>query len=267
MNKLIALDMDGTILTDDHLQPHPKTIEALKAARDAGWKLAIATGRPLIDAKRPFISDLCVFDYYLCNNGTYYWEPVNDEFTFGKTISKEIVKYVAALAIENKAFFALHTKSGVYRVQTDESIDVNSPEFEEMKKFKHYKMEDVLSKNEVATQVSIRTTKAKAKQIINAFDKYEDKVTASIANEVYVDFNPKNVSKFSGLENIAYDLDIEMENVVAFGDSGNDIDMIKNVGYGIAMGNATQEAKDVAKEVIGDNNSDAIYQKIMELIK
>ena len=266
MKKLIALDMDGTILTDDHLTAHPETINALKQAREKGWTLALATGRPLIDAKRPFISDLCLFDFYICNNGTYYWEPKTDEFTFDKTISREIVKYVADLAVQYKAFFALHTKSAVYRVQTNENIDINSPEFKEMKMFKLFKMKDVLSKKEVATQVSIRTTKENAIKIKKEFTKYIDKVSLTIANEVYVDINPKGVSKFSGLESLADYIGIEVKNIVAFGDSGNDVEMLAGVGYGIAMGNATEEAKTVAKEVIGDNNSLAISKKILELI-
>jgi len=127
-------------------------------------------------------------------------------------------------------------------------------------------MEEILAKNEVAMQASIRTTKEKAIKIVKEFDKYNDKISATIANEVYVDFNPKSVSKFTGVEDLVYYLGIDVKDVVAFGDSGKDVEMLKNVGTGIAMGNATQDAKDVADEVIGDDTTTALAEKIMKII-
>lgn len=58
-----------------------------------------------------------------------------------------------------------------------------------------------------------------------------------------------------------------IKNVVAFGDSGNDLQMIEGVGTGVVMGNGIKELKAIADVVIGDNDSDAISETILEMIK
>ena len=265
MIKLIAVDMDGTVLDDSHVKALPETIAAIKKAKEAGITTVIATGRPLLEAKIPFLENLELFDYYICNNGTYFWDSKKDKFTFEKSLTKEVAKVTAKLAEENNSFFTLHTQRNVYKVKT-EGIDLNAPEWQEMKRFKLTTMEQALSARGAITQVSIRTTKEKAINIKEKLLAFSNDISVTIANDVYVDVNPKGITKFEGLHNLGAMIDIDPEEMMAFGDSGNDVEMLKNVGIGIAMGNATEEAKKVADEVIGDNTTTAIAERINKVL-
>ncbi len=88
-----------------------------------------------------------------------------------------------------------------------------------------------------------------------------------ISNEVYLDINPIGVSKLTGITEVAKRMGIDISEIMVFGDSGNDLEMIKGAGYGIAMSNATEEAKAIAQEVIGHHDTDTIGIKIREVIK
>ena len=69
---------------------------------------------------------------------------------------------------------------------------------------------------------------------------------------------PKGVNKGKALETICDMNDFSMENVLAFGDSQNDISMLEKAGIGVAMGNALKEVKEMADLVTLDNNSNGI---------
>ena len=81
----------------------------------------------------------------------------------------------------------------------------------------------------------------------------------------FLEVMPKGINKGIGVERICEDMGITMSEVVAFGDSFNDLPMIKSVGMGIAMGNAEPELKAVAAMVTDDCDSDGIAKALRTL--
>ena len=79
------------------------------------------------------------------------------------------------------------------------------------------------------------------------------------------------VSKWNTIKSLTEKLGIDTKNIIAFGDDYNDIDMIKNAGIGIAMGNAEENVKKVANFVTDTNMNDGvakyIKQKILEEVE
>ena len=74
----------------------------------------------------------------------------------------------------------------------------------------------------------------------------------------HIDINLKGVSKGNAIKMIADYYGVTTEDIIAVGDAGNDIPMLKTAGFPIAMGNALPFVKDACKEVCPDNNSDGI---------
>ena len=74
-----------------------------------------------------------------------------------------------------------------------------------------------------------------------------------------------SANKWVGLERILSEAGVAPERCVAFGDSGNDVDMLRSVGRGIAMGNASPEAKAAAGQVCRPSWDDGIYHALREL--
>ncbi|ALS01701.1 haloacid dehalogenase [Enterococcus silesiacus] len=83
------------------------------------------------------------------------------------------------------------------------------------------------------------------------------------SNPYTVDIIPTGGSKLVGIQQCLEHFDILLEEVMAFGDSWNDLEMLSHVGFGVAMGNAEEEIKKAAKYVTKSNDEDGIYQALM----
>ena len=70
--------------------------------------------------------------------------------------------------------------------------------------------------------------------------------------------NPKGVNKLSTLENICQKINVQLDDVIFFGDGANDLEIIRQVGTGIAMGNALEEIKIQAKDTTLSNDEEGI---------
>lgn len=80
------------------------------------------------------------------------------------------------------------------------------------------------------------------------------------SNPYAVDIIPKGGSKIQGIQACIDYFGLSMNEVMAFGDSWNDVEMLKGVGVGVAMGNAQKDIKDIADYVTDSNENDGIYQ-------
>lgn len=88
------------------------------------------------------------------------------------------------------------------------------------------------------------------------------------SKSTYLEIAPKSVSKASALASLLKQkFNIEMEDVVAFGDNYNDIELIQDVGMGIAVGNAREEVKAVANEVTLSNVDDGVAVSIEQIFR
>ncbi len=91
-----------------------------------------------------------------------------------------------------------------------------------------------------------------------------------ITEELYLEINDgkygmimnKNASKWNGIKELSDFFRIKIENIIAFGDDINDLEMIKNCGKGICVKNGVEEVKAVAKEICDDNDNDGIAKWI-----
>ena len=106
---------------------------------------------------------------------------------------------------------------------------------------------------------------------INVLEKYfADDITSEVAvyrtKSTYLEISPANTNKFKSLIILCDFLKIEMAEVIAFGDNYNDIDMIKNVGMGVAVDNAVKEVKDVARFISGTNLNDGVAHAIAKFL-
>lgn len=270
--KIFAFDIDGTFINrkEEVQQSH---IEALMAAKEKGHTMIFCTGRPYLDII-PIIKQMPedLIEYLVCNNGAYIYHLPTNEFLESKTISYKFLEQFEEIGRSIKALYAIHTEVGTKRGLLFNEND--RPEWfekvidEEWNKFHTEVFEESKewSKDKDIYQLSLRSTKEEIQNVVSKFDNIKDQVDIHVANEVYLDINPIGISKLVGLQNISKILNVDIKDFIAFGDSGNDIQMLKGVGKGIAMGNATQEAKDSADIVIGDHNTSALSDKVMELI-
>ncbi|CAM9148190.1 HAD family hydrolase [Mycoplasma marinum] len=267
--KAFAFDMDGTLLpASDSSSPHPETVKALREAHKAGYKLILATGRPFVHTLPTALEIGCV-SYMVSNNGSNVYDLEHKKFLNHNSIDIEIFNRVFEVAKETNSFFALHTKKNVYRhyffdqknkpswLDTSVHENIKDETIEQVKQF---------AIDEDITQLSLKNSEEVIAKWQEKLSKEMKEVSIHVANEVYLDVNPLNTSKLTGLELVAQNEDFTTEQIMAFGDSGNDIQMVGGVGYGVAMGNSNENLKTIADEVIGHHSTDTIGKKIREVI-
>ncbi|NQZ66170.1 MAG: HAD family hydrolase [Mycoplasmatales bacterium] len=270
--KVFAFDIDGTLL-DSQEKVNKAHSEIFLKAKEKGHELVLCSGRPfsdMIGVLKQMPDGL--FEYAVCNNGAYIYHIPSNKILEYSTIPKEVFEKFIEIGKKIKALYAIHTDNGTRRgwlFNENEKPEWFETVFnQEWKHFECTLLSDAIewAKDKKFFQLSLRATKELISYIRKEFDIITNMVDVHIANEYYLDINPKNVSKFVGLSKLSKIINKDISDFIAFGDSGNDLDMLKNVGLGIAMGNSTNEAKEAADIVIGHHDTTALADKMMELI-
>ena len=239
--KLIALDMDGTLLTPDH-EVSEANRNAIAKAMDKGVTVMLSTGRWL-DFCYAYAEDLKLNTYLVTVNGGEVW-----------TSSKELVERHTHTQELMEKMWHIGNNVGVnmWCVATDKIYNAGEhpDDFYAREWLKiGYNSED----------------KNKLDQVRKGLAKFTSlELTNSLPTNIEV--NPLGVNKANGLVRVCKELGITMDEVMAVGDSLNDIKMIEQAGLGVAMGNAQEAIKDVADFVTDTNNDDGVAKAIERFI-
>ena len=231
--QLLAMDMDGTLLNEQS-EISSENERWIKWAVAQGITVCLATGRGYQSAL-PFARQLGLESPMVLVNGSEVW--ASPERLLQRTLmpAKSIGK-LRELAMQYDCWYWAYCSEGVYNKQTWLVDD----EDKEWLKFGFY------TENPQMMQ-SIR----EAIPHIGSFE-----LTNSHPSNM--ELNPAGISKASGLRRVCELLNMNMSDIVAVGDSLNDMAMITEAGLGIAMGNAQEEVKQAADVTTLHHNQDAI---------
>ncbi|WP_318504959.1 Cof-type HAD-IIB family hydrolase [Bacillus sp. T3] len=253
MSKIVFFDIDGTLLDHDKKLPM-KTKMAIQQLKQNGVFVAIATGRApfMFEGLRKEL-DVDSFvgyngQYVVFENEVVYTNPLNHN---------EIVR----LDQESKrnghplVFMDENTmKSSVaHHMYIEESMG--------SLKFVHPEQDSSFYYNKEILQVMI-FMEEKDENLYNGL--YPDFKLVRW-HPYSVDVMPLGGSKAEGIQQLVKRLGFKMEDVYAFGDGLNDLEMLETVGTGVAMGNAVNELKEKAKFITKDVAEDGIWHGLKEL--
>ena len=250
--KIIFFDIDGTLIDMTKKAISDKTVETLLRLKENGVKICIATGRAPGSVPKFEGVD---FDAFLTFNGSYCYNS-NDTI-----LSTPIPKIDVEKMIENATKInrpvSIASKDRVVANGTDKDLSDYfgfakqevpvSDDFDEVLKDEIYQM-----------------------MMGGRNDEYED-ILKDVENaritawwDRAVDIIPSNSGKGKGIEAILEYYGIDRSESMAFGDGGNDIEMLQTVGTGVAMGNALDNVKAIADEICGTSAEDGIYHYCLE---
>lgn len=253
--KLIALDLDGTLLTTDK-KLTDRTKATLKAAREQGVKVVLTTGRPL-KAMDFFLKELGTDghddEYTITFNGGLVQKntgEILDKTVFSIDDVTRIYEETEKLGIPLDAI----SEGTVYQIQSEkESLYA---QFNPTLTFVPTAFEDLSSQvtyNKCVTAFPQEPLDAAIQKISQElFDQYE----IFKSRELLLEWSPKNVHKATGLAKLIEHLGIDRSQVMACGDEANDLSMIEWAGLGVAMQNAVPEVKAVANVVTPMTNDE-----------
>ena len=115
-------------------------------------------------------------------------------------------------------------------------------------------------------KVSIYEPKVELYEEVRKAIEKSDSLSAVSSDINYLDINIKNVNKSSGVKSLAKYIDVELSEVICIGDNENDIDMIKDVGLGVAMANACEELLEVCDYVTTSNDECGVAKVVKDYI-
>lgn len=260
---IFALDMDGTLLNDEK-QISPSTKKFLSSLEKDGHVVILASGRPF-RALKVFYDDIGLHSPLICYNGAYCTHPYDNEFiethfTFPKEIIKEIYHDVKPY-IKN------------VMCETNDKIWLEHEDKELAKFFWHGNLDviygdiDKTITDDPWTMLMQGKDKRYDEKILEATHKHQGFEVRFWYNSEYSEIFYLKTSKAECLERIAKYYNIPHKNIVAIGDADNDIEMVSLAGYGIAMSNANDTLKQVAKYVGEfDNNNDGVMHAIKHVL-
>ena len=242
---VIFFDIDGTLLNHDKEIPD-STRKAVEDVKKAGHHVAIATGRaPFMfeDLRRELGIDSFVSfngQYVVFEGDVIYKNPLNTErleelYEYAKTSNHPLV------FMSNETMMSTETDHP-YIHESMGSL-----------KFMHPEHDAEFYRNHEIYQTLLFCKEGEEE----AYKKYED-FHIIRWHELATDILPFGGSKAEGIKKLIERLDISKENVYAFGDGLNDLEMIKFAGTGVAMGNAVAELKEIADEITTNVDEDGI---------
>lgn len=255
--KLIAMDFDGTLLTDEK-KVSPETERKLRELKKKGYQIVGATARTLDSAND--VVPLDMFTHIIINNGVSIYNVDKQEEEWMGYIThqeaKEIIKEVEEVSTQIDLISG--TKYYVYKYKKNSPlsfiVDINK--VEEVKE-RIARMNIFLQEGENANHHYQWITKRFPN--INCFVMQDSK-----CEKQWLIINPENINKAYTLKHLGDQLGINMQEMIFFGDGLNDLEVMENVGLGIAMGNALPEVVEKAKVITASNNEDGIAKFLIK---
>lgn len=266
--KFIALDIDGTLTNDDKIIT-PRTKEALIKAQQMGKKVCLATGRHPYGVI-PYAKELELEKYggyLLCFNGGIVVEVTEKGFktVYSKELSNEFVPKVCEIVKNSNITVNTYTDDTIIadlkvNAYTNVEPEIIGLPFKQVKYFSKY-VDFPINKLLLAGEPA-------------EIDKYEKILKYYLDGQVdvfksapfFLEVVPLGVSKGASLDPLLKSMGMTKDNLIACGDSYNDITMIGYAGLGVAMENAEEEVKKVANYIAPSNNDDGVGYVVEEFM-
>lgn len=264
MKKIIFIDIDGTIRDFDGYIP-ASAKEAIQTARSNGHKVCICTGRPYCHIE-PRVLEIG-FDGVIAGSGSY--ALYEGSCVRHKYITQFTYIALCEYLLTNRCAIELHTyKESYLPRQVLPEYEKIGQEFQEKmgSDAKKFTMPPVIIDSLLDVQkiekILYFSNDLSNEQIKEKWGTSFYIVPTSIpCNRKYAgEITPSIVNKAEGMKSIMEAGGFQREDVIALGDSDNDIEMLQLAGLGIAMGNGNQAAKEAADYVTGALREDGLYQ-------
>ena len=248
MIRLIATDLDGTLLNNEHkISDYNKKV--ISAVNEKGIKVILSTGRPTAAATK-FLDDLNIETDMISFNGAMITDRNGNilyENNLESSIGKELIEIAKKYKIYHQGFLGERWNLSDAKSKwlnfyiSIAKIDNYSVGFDNIKDFSFSKFM-FIGENEILKEIAEELDK-----------KLKDKVYYAFSRPVYLEVHSPKVSKANALCFLLNKYDIKKENVMAFGDNNNDIEMLEIAGISVAVDNAENALKEKAKYITKSN--------------
>lgn len=257
---LIALDVDGTLLTDDH-QLTPNTREAVREAASAGAEIVLCTGRGPSGAL-PVLEELGLSGTLITHNGA-------------ATIQSEGRKVIHDYAIELRdlePYLIYCRNNGVhfdYNTAFETMVEGMTQEAEEMYS-RFYAQPKLLVAGDPFPDRLLKFTAFGSKELMDKVEadwrQWTPHLQAIRSGDFFIDVQHAGANKGTALRQLAQIRGVDASRVLAIGNYYNDIAMLTFAGLGLAMGNSPEAVKEMADAVVPSNEEEGVAAALQQYL-
>lgn len=246
MIKLVASDVDGTLLPEGTADMDPELYEIIRKLQARGIVFVAASGRQMPSVKNVFVP---VKDeiYFISNNGGYvtYGDEELVCNTFEQGLAREIIEYIRTIP---GAFYLVTTPDSDYTDCQDTEM------IERMKKgyrLSVSQVEDVMQKLDRLVKICLFLGDQDAAQVaLPAKEIFGERAQVTAAGDHWVDFTALGSEKGHAITALQGRLGVTREETMAFGDNNNDIGMLLCAAESYAVAGARAEVKEAASHTL-----------------
>lgn len=288
MIKLIASDMDGTLLNNDLVVPE-ENISAIKEAQKAGIEFMIATGRGIHEAL-PLLEKYHLHPAYITLNGAQVFDE-NEKVQVELPLNLEVSHQIISTLRKYKLYFEMVTNQGIFSNSKVQRINNIANLITNLNPDTPFKLAIALSSARLELmkiQYIKNYDELLARPAINifkiiAFDSNHPNNLISVKNDLINEFNSKIIitssSKFNieindihaqkgiALKKYADKKGISSDEIMTLGDNINDTTMIQYAKYSVAMENAVDSIKKIANYITTRNDQAGVAKAIKKAIQ
>ena len=260
--RLIATDLDGTLLRDDGTIP-PRSRAAIHAARDAGLWVVFVTARPPRDV-RELAGHAGLDGIAVCSNGAILYDVATDRFMHHERLAMDLALDLIRALRDKAPDIAFATEHGHkfgyephFPRLFEDTVHLHPPRVDHA----HRLCEEELTK-----------------LLVHHPDHHAESLAELVRGEIleramvthsggpFVEIGAPGISKASGLAALCGRLGVSAAEVIAFGDMPNDLPMLRFAGHAVAVANAHPGVRAAADEITASNEEDGVARVIEALL-
>lgn len=270
MYKIIACDLDETLLQTWDKKVSQRNREAIAKARERGVKFVVATGRGYMTVQGT-LDEVGVRgmkdQYVICFNGGAITENENNEIIYFHGIHHDEAEALFAAGMRYDVGMHVYTKDTVYVWGFDKFGE---------RDFLNGRMEVVeredtdlsfLAGEDIVKCLYVNTDFAYLNKVKEEIADLTERMDVSFSSNRYIEFNRKGVNKGAGLRRLAEVLGVDIADTIAIGDNFNDLPMIREAGLGVGVANAAEGIRGECDFITeNDCDHDAVAEVIEKFI-
>lgn len=268
MIKLIGFDLDDTLLDSN------KNILDLKDVKQAiknGVKIVLCSGRPFSKKTEEYYQDLGIGEGYFCAyNGTVIYDIKTKEVVYENSLNKDELFFIMGIvenAIEkikdsvdtSELALCVHRKGNIYANGLNEFLELEARLNKNNVFVGNFLKDGIASAYKFMVDAKPEVISALLPYVKEALGKH---FNVMVSMPCFIEVIKKESNKYHGLVEIAKIYGISEDQIMGFGDSMNDYELVRDSYVGVAMGNAVDEVKKVAKYVTDTNDNHGIRKAL-----
>lgn len=260
--KMLVLDMDDTLLTDDH-KISEENKEMLFKAQELGVYVVLASGRPT-PAMTAYAKELKLDDSYMISyNGAVITDLKEDKIIFEQTLSQQQIHELYDYSLKSKTHIITYVDGKIVSETDSEYIEVERT----ITGLEHDKVPSFKNKvKSSAIKCILLEEPGYLKEVEKDLKTAMPHLSVCMSKPFFLEVAQNGIDKGASIKFLAEKLNILQSEIIAVGNAGNDLTMIEYAGLGVWVDNVTPELRDKGDVIVASNNDHGVAEVVRRFI-